>query len=104
NEANENVPSNQNFPVLIPLTAGRTFTVHAKAFAEKAAANDSGNVIDLQFSGVLPTAMNPAHMLYQSITDPMLGAEPVANINDASFRAAADQLYAEGLGLCAQWM
>ncbi len=48
-------------------------------------------------------AMNPAHMLYQSITDSWMGAEPEASINDASFRAAADTLYAEGFGLCTEW-
>lgn len=50
-----------------------------------------------------PLAMNPAHMLYQSITDSWMGAEPEAAINDASFRAAADTLYAEGFGLCTEW-
>lgn len=48
-------------------------------------------------------SMNPAHMLYQSITDSWMGAEPEASINDASFRAAADTLYAEGFGLCTEW-
>lgn len=48
-------------------------------------------------------AMNPAHMLYQSITDSWMGAEPEAGISDASFRAAADTLYAEGFGLCTEW-
>ena len=48
-------------------------------------------------------AMNPAHMLYQSITDSWMGAESEADINDASFRTAADRLYAEGFGLCTQW-
>lgn len=48
-------------------------------------------------------AMNPAHMLYQSITDSWMGAEPEAGISDASFRAAADILFAEGFGLCTEW-
>lgn len=48
-------------------------------------------------------AMNPAHMLYQSITDSWMGAEPESAINDASLRAAADTLYAEGFGLCTEW-
>lgn len=47
--------------------------------------------------------MSPAHMLYQSITDSWMGAEPDAGINDASFRAAADTLYAEGFGLSTEW-
>lgn len=45
-------------------------------------------------------AMNPAHMLYQSVTDQRWGqGEPRSLINDASFRAAADILFAEGFGL-----
>lgn len=103
NEANDAVASNENNPVVIPLAAGQTFTVHARGFAEKLAGNDAGNVIDLQISGNPQLAMNPAHMLYQSITDSWMGAEPEASINDASFRAAADTLYGEGFGLCTEW-
>ena len=103
NEANDDVGNNQNNPVVVPLAAGQTFTVHAKGFAEKLDGSDGGNVIDLQISGNPQLAMNPAHMLYQSITDSWMGAEPEAAINDASFRAAADTLYAEGFGLCTEW-
>lgn len=45
-------------------------------------------------------AMNPAHVLYYARTDADLGREPVANIDDASLRAAADTLFAEGFGIC----
>lgn len=45
-------------------------------------------------------AMNPAHTLYYTRTGTDKGREPRANINDASLRAAADRLYAEGFGLC----
>lgn len=48
-------------------------------------------------------AMNPAHIIYDSLTANDAGAEPVANINDASFRAAADQFYADGFGLCSMY-
>lgn len=48
--------------------------------------------------------MNPAHILYQSVTDSWLGDEAPATINDASFRAAANRFYAEGLGLCTLWV
>lgn len=46
-------------------------------------------------------AMNPAHIIYQCTIDPGFGRglDP-SYIDDASFRAAADQLYAEGFGLC----
>lgn len=49
-------------------------------------------------------AMNPVHMLYQSITDSWMGDEPVELIDEASFIAAADRLYAEGFGLCTEWV
>lgn len=48
-------------------------------------------------------AMNPAHMLYDSITDARERGgqgEPRGAINDLSFRAAADTLFSEGFGLC----
>lgn len=50
------------------------------------------------------TAMNAAHTLYQSITDSWMGDEPVEVIDEASFIAAADRLYAEGFGLCTEWV
>lgn len=44
--------------------------------------------------------MNPAHILYDSITARDMANEPVGLVNDESFRAAADKLYTEGFGLC----
>lgn len=48
-------------------------------------------------------AMNPAHILYYTRTHGERGREPRDNINDASLRAAADQLHAEGFGLCTEF-
>lgn len=49
-------------------------------------------------------AMNPAHIIYQALTDPDWGmGYPVTTIDDASFTAAADALHAEGFGLCFKW-
>lgn len=48
--------------------------------------------------------MNPAHIIYQALTDPDWGmGYPPATIDEASFMAAADQLHAEGFGLCMKW-
>jgi Protein of unknown function (DUF2793)/Putative phage tail protein len=48
--------------------------------------------------------MNPAHVIYQALTDPRWGmGVPVARINDANFRAAADTLHAENFGLFMLW-
>ncbi|MDR2871311.1 MAG: phage tail protein [Xanthomonadaceae bacterium] len=47
-------------------------------------------------------AINPAHLLYQTLTDRHRGqGEPRTMINEAAWRATADRLYAEGFGLCA---
>jgi len=47
--------------------------------------------------------INPAHVLYYSRTNSDMGRESRDNINDASLRAAADTLYAEGFGICPKW-
>lgn len=48
--------------------------------------------------------MNPAHIIYQALTDPRGMGEPTSRIDDDSFRAAADTFYNEGMGLCLQWL
>ena len=51
---------------------------------------------------VFPTGyMNPAHVVWDSIV--YLQGEPAASIDDASFRAAAARLYAEGFGICTKF-
>lgn len=47
---------------------------------------------------------NPAHMLYQAITDPRtaMGGDPQL-IDDTNWRLAADRLYSENLGLSLEW-
>ncbi len=48
--------------------------------------------------------MNPAHVIYKALTSTDQGAaEPSATIDDASFTAAADTFYGEGLGVSIQW-
>lgn len=47
------------------------------------------------------SGMNPAHIIYDAIT--YLKGHPVAMINDAKFRAAADRFYSEGFGLCTRY-
>lgn len=50
------------------------------------------------------SAMNPAHIVYQCLTDPEWGmGYPTGSIDDANFRAAADVFHAEGMGLCLHW-
>lgn len=48
--------------------------------------------------------MNPAHIVYQCLTDSDWGmGYPISSIDDDSFGAAADQLYSEGFGLSLIW-
>ncbi|SIP90318.1 LamG domain-containing protein [Aquipseudomonas alcaligenes] len=50
-------------------------------------------------------AMNPAHILYELETNHDWGrGKDRSRLDDAAFRAAADQLYSEGLGLCLRWV
>jgi hypothetical protein len=54
--------------------------------------------------GIRVMGMNPAHIVYQCLSDPNWGmGYPVAQIDDASFTAAADQLFDENFGLCLIW-
>lgn len=49
-------------------------------------------------------AMNPAHIVYECLTNRDWGRGASRDlIDDTSFRAAADTLYAEGFGLCLKW-
>lgn len=48
--------------------------------------------------------MNPAHIIYQCLTDPKWGMGVSPNfINDANFRSVADQLFDEEFGLSMLW-
>lgn len=48
--------------------------------------------------------MNPAHIIYQCLTDPDFGlGRPTTDIDTAAFQAAADTLFNEGFGLSIMW-
>lgn len=48
--------------------------------------------------------MNPAHIIRECLTDPSWGmGYPEADLDAASFTAAADTLYSEGLGMSLLW-
>jgi parallel beta-helix repeat protein len=57
-------------------------------------------VVMCSLSNYSVNSINAAHALYYLRTQSHLGGEPTANIDDASWRAAADQLYGEGFGIC----
>lgn len=48
--------------------------------------------------------MNPAHIIYECITNPEWGmGYPTSAIDDAAFTSAADTLYTEGFGMSITW-
>ncbi|MHB1273604.1 MAG: hypothetical protein ACYCZD_12720 [Rhodanobacter sp.] len=48
--------------------------------------------------------MNPAHIIYDLLTDPNCGGrDPASTFDDAQMLAAATTLYNEGFGLCLKW-
>lgn len=54
--------------------------------------------------GGVGQAMNPAHIVYECLTNADWGMGYGSSlIDDANFRAAADTFFAEGFGLCIQW-
>lgn len=66
---------------------------------------DNRGGLSLRISVAQGTAdMNPAHIVYQCLTDTAWGmGYPTAAIDNASFTAAADALYAEEFGLSMLW-
>lgn len=104
NPDNAPIPNNQENPVSYFLGESGNLDVVVKAFAEIDAGNDAGNQVVMDFTGTAMQGMNPAHIIYQALTDPDWGmGYPAATIDDASFRDAADRLHSEGLGLCMKW-
>lgn len=59
---------------------------------------------DTSESDVNIHAMNPAHIIYECMTNNEWGRGlPASRLDLGSFAAAADTLYAEGFGLCLRW-
>lgn len=58
----------------------------------------------IELEGGAIHAMNPAHIVYECLTNREWGGGmDRSRLDDASFRTAADQLYGEGFGLCLRW-
>lgn len=67
--------------------------------------DDAGTVADIRLNVASEiVGMNPAHIIYECLTNTEWGAgNGTGLIDDTQFRAAADTFYAEGLGLCLHW-
>ena len=105
NPTNANIPSNENNPVSYEFGAVGTVEVLVKAYAEINNANESGNIVNVSFTGGSLIAMNPAHILRRLYTDPSIGRGLSADLrlDEESWMAAADTFFNEGLGLCMKW-
>lgn len=75
-----------------------THELLVKSFDEHPTQGDT--YLSVEILGLAVRGMNGAHALYYVCTDSEKGREPRELINDASLRAAADMLHAEGFGLC----
>jgi hypothetical protein len=63
--------------------------------------NDCVGGLDVTGGGAsISRYMNPAHMIMKSIIHPDYDGRSIAEVDEASFIAAADTLYDEGFGLC----
>jgi hypothetical protein len=69
--------------------------------------NDAGTYADIWLYTTECTTyndLNPAHIIYQCLTDSVWGmGYPISALDDASFTSAADTLYAEHFGLSMIW-
>lgn len=82
----------------IEFVAAGALTLYIKGFDE--IDPGGGTYLSASLAQLPLIGMNPAHILYDTLTAADMKGEPTGLINDASFRAAADVLHAEGLGLC----
>lgn len=86
--------------MLYRLPAGTTLTVRLKNFVSGSVCQATGL---FTISG-LTRDMNPVHIIRECLTDPDWGMGYTdADIDDDNFRAAADQIHSEGLGVSLLW-
>ena len=88
--------------VLYTLPAGGTVTVQVQNTINPFSGITGSLHVRFQDNSIV--AMNPAHMLYEINTNPEWGrGMPPELIDEDSYRACADQLFDEKLGLCIPW-
>lgn len=103
NRSNVQIPNNQENTFSFQVTGGGTVELLIKAFDEEGTGGLTALSASMSSPGVM--GMNPAHITYEALTNPDWGlGYPPAVLDLDSFAAAADVFYAEGLGLCLQWV
>lgn len=99
---NDNIGSNDQFPVYFTVPQTGDLEIVAKAYTEGPGGSQAGNTLSIRITDTAD--MNPAHLIRECLTDPDWGMGYAdADIDAASFTAAADQLYLEGLGMSLLW-
>ena len=96
-------------PLTVQVAGNATITLRARSLDGqqiKPSQYLRARLVDVNLgSSSLVFGMNPAHIVYECLTNPEWGMGYDAGIiDDASFRAAADTFFNEGLGLCIQWV
>ncbi len=87
----------------IPVSAG-SVVLTIKAYDETTGLHSATYIRATAVCTPARRFMNPAHIIYQALVDDRLPlCFGTAQLSDASFRAAADVYFAEGLGLCLAW-
>lgn len=100
NASNTQITSIQVADIVV---SGASVSIAVKAYDEELPAL-GGTFLAVEVLRLENVAMNPAHIIYQCLTDTAWGmGYPTASIDDAAFTAAADALYAEGFGLSMVW-
>ncbi len=100
NSSNTQITSIQVADIVV---SGASVSIAVKAYDEELPAL-GGTFLAVEVLRLENVAMNPAHIIYQCLTDTAWGmGYPTASIDDAAFTAAADALYAEGFGLSMVW-
>lgn len=85
-----------NFPSDATITGGSEYTFYIL----DTPIEDNTGALNLVVGDISDPDMNPAHIIRECLVNAVWGlAIPESEIDDESFRAAADQLHAEGLGL-----
>ncbi|KAA2285422.1 phage tail protein [Arenimonas fontis] len=92
------------------VTLGSPPNIVTQVFRKEVSVGSDGRVkmanVEVTLAVIDPEsqAMNPAHIVYECLTNTQWGlGYPPTKIDEASFTAAADTFHAEGLGLCMQW-
>lgn len=98
NRTNEDIDNNQNNTFTFLLSPG-TRAVTVKAFDEADGAG-GGTFLSIEVFIAGTDSMNPAHIIYDSLTHSTMQGEPIDTIDEPSFLAAADLFYEESFGLC----